>query len=41
MSAQNTWPALPLKQWQDTDATLNMWTQTRAQKTESRSNRGR
>jgi hypothetical protein len=27
MSAQNTWPALPLKEWQDTYATLHMWTQ--------------
>src|SRR5581483_8267816 len=24
---QTTWPALPLKQWQDTYATLHMWTQ--------------
>jgi hypothetical protein len=27
MSAQNTWPALPLKEWQDTYATLHLWTQ--------------
>lgn len=27
MTPQNTWPALPLKQWQDTYATLHMWTQ--------------
>ena len=27
MSPKNTWPALPLKEWQDTYATLHMWTQ--------------
>jgi hypothetical protein len=27
MSPQNPWPALPLKEWQDTYATLHMWTQ--------------
>jgi Family of unknown function (DUF5996) len=27
MTAQNAWPALPLKDWQDTYATLHMWTQ--------------
>ena len=27
MSAQNTWPALPLNEWKDTYATLHMWTQ--------------
>src|SRR5215471_7008650 len=27
MSAQNAWPALPLKEWQDTYRTLHMWTQ--------------
>jgi hypothetical protein len=27
MSPQNAWPALPLKEWQDTYATLHMWTQ--------------
>ena len=27
MFPQNAWPALPLKQWQDTYATLHMWTQ--------------
>ena len=27
MSPQRTWPALPLKEWQDTYATLHMWTQ--------------
>ncbi|HVO60189.1 MAG TPA: DUF5996 family protein [Terriglobales bacterium] len=27
MCPQNAWPALPLKEWQDTYATLHMWTQ--------------
>jgi len=27
MSPQNAWPALPLKEWHDTYATLHMWTQ--------------
>lgn len=27
MSPQNAWPALPLKEWQDTYATLHRWTQ--------------
>lgn len=27
MTPQNAWPTLPLKEWQDTYATLHMWTQ--------------
>jgi hypothetical protein len=27
MCPQNAWPALPRKEWQDTQATLHMWTQ--------------
>src|SRR5215831_1735078 len=27
MSDPNAWPALPLKEWQDTYRTLHMWTQ--------------
>ncbi len=27
MNAPNPWPALPLKEWQDTYTTLHMWTQ--------------
>ena len=27
MTASSVWPALPLAEWQDTYATLHMWTQ--------------